>query len=169
MANATSVVLVANDGTRFTVPRDVVEHGSLLLRDLLDGEAPTADAAAAPTEVPVAAAKGPTLALAVQYMQLRFGNPPREIERPLVRDFVDVVDETDKAFVKPLTEAQVMELIVTANFLNMSDLRDLCAARLAQAVKEKSVEEIRAMFGVEGDFTPEELEALRKEHGLERV
>jgi S-phase kinase-associated protein 1 len=35
---------------------------------------------------------------------------------------------------------------------------------LADTIKDKSVEEMRAMFGIENDFTPEEEEEIKKQN-----
>jgi len=154
-------VLVAKDDVRLEVPLAHTSQ-SLLLRELLD-DAPEGDA----PEVPIPIVDGATLKYVVEYFALRHKNPPREIERPLNQSLFNVIDEADKKFVEPLDEATVQRVLVAANFLNYPELKALMCARCAEWMKEKSVEEIRAMFGIVNDFTPEEVAALRKEHGLD--
>jgi S-phase kinase-associated protein 1 len=51
-----------------------------------------------------------------------------------------------------------------ANFLNVQRLMDAGCRALADTIKDKSVEEMRAMFGIENDFTPEEEEEIKKQN-----
>ena len=162
------LTLLSKDEKPVKVDRDAAVSASLVLHDLLDDQ-PVPQEGEEGDPIPIPVCDGAALQLVVDYMTLRKGNPPREIEKPLKDNLFDVLDEKDKGFLKPLNEDQVIALAVTAGFLNYPALRDLASARLAEWIKEKSVEEIRALFGVENDFTPEELAALRKEHGLDRL
>jgi len=51
-----------------------------------------------------------------------------------------------------------------ANFLNVQRLMDAGCRALADIIKDKTVEEMRAIFGIEGDFTPEEEEKIKKQN-----
>jgi S-phase kinase-associated protein 1 len=155
------VQLVAKDEVRLDMPLAHTSQ-SLLLRELLD-DAPEGET----PEVPIPIVDGATLKYVVEYAALRHKNPPREIERPLNSSLFSVIDELDKKFVTPMDEATVQRVLVAANFLNYPTLKALMCARCAEWMKEKNVDEIRAMFGIVNDFTPEEIAALRKEHGLD--
>lgn len=160
------VRLVASDGKIVEVDRSAAEQCSLLLRDMLDDE--PADAGGEPIEIPVGAARGDALAAVAEFMKLHHNQPMKEIERPLTRPLFDVLDEVDKKYIANWEPNFVIDVATAANFLNCPSLRDLASARLAQWITEKPIEEIRAMFGVENDFTPEEEALLRKEHGLDQ-
>ena len=41
---------------------------------------------------------------------------------------------------------------------------DLCCAKVATMIKGKTPEEMRALFGIVNDFTPEEEEKIREEN-----
>lgn len=53
---------------------------------------------------------------------------------------------------------------MAANYLNIKSLLDLTCAKVASMIKGKSPEQIREMFGIENDFTPEEEEKIREEN-----
>ena len=158
-----AVILVSSDEQRIRCSRNAATKMSLLLRDLLDD----VPADANDVEMPVQVIRGEVLQVIVNYFETRCKIPPRELERPLPQSLYEVIDQIDADFIRPLNDAMVMEIVVGAGFLNCPSLRDLCCARLAEWVKERNVEEIRRMFGLENDFTPEEEAKLRKEHGLE--
>lgn len=68
------------------------------------------------------------------------------------RDFIDI------------DQAVLYELIMAANYLNVSELLDLCCKEVARLIKGKSPEEIRAYFHIKNDFTPQEEEEVRREN-----
>eukprot|EP01024_Parvocaulis_polyphysoides_P054046 TRINITY_DN5436_c0_g1_i3.p2 TRINITY_DN5436_c0_g1~~TRINITY_DN5436_c0_g1_i3.p2 ORF type:complete len:161 (+),score=25.75 TRINITY_DN5436_c0_g1_i3:97-579(+) len=69
----------------------------------------------------------------------------------------------DKEFVR-VDQSTLFELILAANYLNISKLLDLTCETVATMIKGKTPEEIRETFGIKNDFTPEEEEEVRKEN-----
>ena len=51
-----------------------------------------------------------------------------------------------------------------ANFLSIKDLLDLTCQTVADLIKGRTPEEIRKMFNIKNDFTPEEEENIRREN-----
>lgn len=157
------IQLIGSDEQQVLVDRAAAEAASLVLRDLLNDQ-PVEDGE--PIDIPVPVVPGNVLAAVAEYMRIHVKSPAKELERPLRSNLFDVLDEVDKNLIAEWDEAFTMEVVVASNFLNIPPLKDLASARLAQWIKEKSVEEIRIMFGLENDFTPEEEAILKKEHGL---
>lgn len=56
------------------------------------------------------------------------------------------------------------DLIMAANFMGVEGLLSLAAQRTAELIKGKSPEQIREMFGIKNDHTPEEEEEIRKQY-----
>uniref|UniRef100_A0A0D9UXP2 SKP1-like protein n=1 Tax=Leersia perrieri TaxID=77586 RepID=A0A0D9UXP2_9ORYZ len=56
------------------------------------------------------------------------------------------------------------DLILGANYMHIKSLLELACQRVADLIKGKSPEEIRKVFGIKNDFTPEEEEEIRKEN-----
>ncbi|XP_037437873.1 SKP1-like protein 11 isoform X2 [Triticum dicoccoides] len=61
-------------------------------------------------------------------------------------------------------QAMLFDIILAANFLSIKGLLDLACQKVADDIKDKSVEEVREIFKIENDFTKEEEEAVRKEN-----
>jgi len=55
-------------------------------------------------------------------------------------------------------------LLMAANFLNVKGLLDRVLQRVADMIKGKQPEEIRRIFNIKNDFTPEEEEEIRLEN-----
>jgi S-phase kinase-associated protein 1 len=55
-------------------------------------------------------------------------------------------------------------LILAANYLDIKSLLELGCKHLANEIKsKKTVQELRDRFGIENDYTPEEIEQVKKE------
>ena len=84
----------------------------------------------------------------------------------------DVICEWDRAFltadlIKGGDEAQhgrLIDAITIANLLHAGGLLELCCSAVASMIKDKSPRQIRALFNIENDFTPEEEERIREEN-----
>ncbi|KAJ4757850.1 hypothetical protein LUZ62_022894 [Rhynchospora pubera] len=58
----------------------------------------------------------------------------------------------------------LLDLCRAAIFLQIKELVDMIAKKIANFLKGKSVEEIRQTFQIINDFSPEEEEEIRREH-----
>ena len=61
-------------------------------------------------------------------------------------------------------QGTLFHLILAANYLNIKSLLDLTCKTVADMIKGKTPEEIRAHFNIQNDFTPEEEEEVRREN-----
>ncbi|KAJ3042764.1 hypothetical protein HDV00_006583 [Rhizophlyctis rosea] len=75
----------------------------------------------------------------------------------------DDIDEWDAQFIKVDNE-ELFEIILAANYLDIKPLLDLGCKTVANMIKGKTPDEIRTMFNIENDFTPEEEEQIRREN-----
>merc|ERR1712020_538361 len=71
--------------------------------------------------------------------------------------------EWDLEYLK-IDDGALFELILAANYLDISQLLDLCCKQVTNMIKGKSAEEIRARFNIQNDFTKAEEEQIRKEN-----
>ncbi|CAI9113651.1 OLC1v1014290C1 [Oldenlandia corymbosa var. corymbosa] len=69
----------------------------------------------------------------------------------------------DADFVK-VDQATLFDLILAANYLNIKGLLDLTCQTVADMIKDKTPEDVRKLFNIKNDFTPEEEDAIRKEN-----
>ena len=75
----------------------------------------------------------------------------------------DICGPYDAQFVERDNES-VFQLILTANFLDFSELINLTCAATAAKIKGKTPDEIRATFGIVDDYTSEEAAQIEEEN-----
>eukprot|EP00695_Tsukubamonas_globosa_P001321 TRINITY_DN231_c0_g2_i1.p1 TRINITY_DN231_c0_g2~~TRINITY_DN231_c0_g2_i1.p1 ORF type:complete len:162 (+),score=88.58 TRINITY_DN231_c0_g2_i1:67-552(+) len=151
------VDLKSSDEQVFTVKKEVAKMSEVfadLIADAPSDEKP---------QIPVPNVSGPVLKKVLEYCEHHWNNRAEEIEKPLKGKIEDVISDFDKKYLE-IDQSLLIELILAANFLNIKDLLDLTCAKVASMIKGKTPEEIRQMFGIENDFTPEEEEKIREEN-----
>ena len=72
--------------------------------------------------------------------------------------------EWEKQYMDISTD-EMYEILVAANYLNTSALVDLGCETVAKMLMDRTPEEIRAIFKIKNDFTPEEEEENRRANG----
>ncbi|CAJ0934614.1 unnamed protein product, partial [Mesorhabditis belari] len=72
-------------------------------------------------------------------------------------------------FMAEMTSETLYNLFLAANFLDIKCLLDKCAQSVADMIKGKSVDEIREIWMLENDFTPEEEEKIKNENPWEAI
>jgi S-phase kinase-associated protein 1 len=166
----THVVLQSNESkpVEYVVAREAAKMSGLI-KDMLDDED---TASKEKTVIPIPNVNGNTLKYVIHYMEHHYNNKAETIEKPLKGKIDDVISEWDKKFlftdlVKNGNEKEhelLIESIMAANFLNIKDMLDLTCACVASMIKGKTPEQIRALFNIENDFTPDEEEKIREEN-----
>ncbi|CAJ0567020.1 unnamed protein product, partial [Mesorhabditis spiculigera] len=67
----------------------------------------------------------------------------------------------ENAYMDALTSEQLFDVITAANYLDIKCLLDKSAETIAAMIKGKNPEEIREIWQLTNDFTPEEEEAMK--------
>jgi len=80
---------------------------------------------------------------------------------PKQKEFEDF-SELDQNFIDMDIE-KISSLVMAANFMIVNGLIKLCCHKIANLMKGKTTEEMRILFNVTNDFTPEEEQKLREE------
>lgn len=90
---------------------------------------------------------------------------PPDIPKPMEgdADLSKYVSEWNDRFIA-MDNDSLFELIQAAHFMDIQGLMDLGAAKVASLIKNKTPEEIREIFHIENDFTPEEEARIREEN-----
>lgn len=96
------------------------------------------------------------------------------LERPLTKPLRELLTaEFDKDFLNSLAPDdsgsdpkkidELLQVAHAANVLKIADLGHLCAAEVASIVRGKSTEQLRTIFGLVDNFTPEERKVIQEE------
>jgi S-phase kinase-associated protein 1 len=154
--------LPESDGNAFVICRDHLKL-SKFLDDLIED--------VKYKNVPVSLKiDGKILTLILMYMSYHNNIKSRKIDKPIKDTLKNILDEWDYNFIfshliKNGVECKLLsEMLHYANYLEIDTLEELCAASFASLIKNKSPEEIRKIFNIANDFTPEEEEKIKKEN-----
>ncbi|CAK4097631.1 unnamed protein product [Aphanomyces euteiches] len=139
MTSKGRVNLVSTEGESFKVTYDVAVMSNLIKEQIED----ISDVA---QEIPLPNVKTNVLVKIVEFINYHHANPMKEIPKPI---------KWDLDFINTSYE-MIFELILAANYLNIKSLLELACARMSGVMFGKTPEEIREMFGIKEQFTPEE-------------
>lgn len=117
--------------------------------------------------IPVAAVGPATVDILIEWLTHYKNVPPAEDEcddEAFIRPSPDEMSPWDENFMMKLNTSEIFSLTNAANYLEITELLTVCCKAIAKLMREKSVEELREMFGIENDFTPEEEEQIRLEN-----
>ena len=142
----TAVVLLSKENTEHPTT-----YGVIRLSNTITGFLADADVGNCSFVVPVPGVSGLTLARIIEYLQYHY-----ETAEQYARDW-------DLNFVN-IPQADLFDLIMGANYLDIPPLFDLTCTTVANMIKGKTPEEIRSHFNIPNDFTPEEEAEVRLEN-----
>ncbi|KAM7258789.1 hypothetical protein ACFE04_014530 [Oxalis oulophora] len=152
MSSTNKIVLKSSDGETFEVDESVALESQtikLLIEDDCAG-----------TEIPIPNVSSKILSKVIEYCK-------KHTETSKGKDSTTYVDDElkswDAVFVK-VDQSTLLELILAANYLEVKSLLDLTCQAVADMIKDKTPEEIRKLFNITNDFTPEEEEEIRREN-----
>ncbi|XP_019170962.1 PREDICTED: SKP1-like protein 1B [Ipomoea nil] len=143
-----TVRLRANDGEEFEVAESVAALSQTLKFVVEDAGGLGEDSV-----IPLPKVDGNTLAKILEYCKVHAAAGKSNAEKK----------EFDKKFVE-VDQAELYDLLMAANYLDISELLEIVFQRVADMIKGKTAEEIRKIFNIKNDFTPEEEEEIMKEN-----
>ena len=155
----------ANEGEArtFTVKREMIEL-SVTMKNLLV-EMPDNDDESEPTLIPLPNITGSMLEKILAYATHYHENPDPEVEAQTEAERrAAEISGWDQAFILELTLEQLFQLTLAANYLDMKPLLDLGCKQVANLIRGKKPEEIKLLFGVTREFSPEEEEQVKREN-----
>mmetsp|Transcript_35278 Transcript_35278/g.43187 ORF Transcript_35278/g.43187 Transcript_35278/m.43187 type:complete len:167 (+) Transcript_35278:108-608(+) len=153
-----TVNLVSKEGDTYEVPIPVAKM-SKLVETTIDEETDE-DV----QEIPLPNVKAAVLAKVIEYCTHYKSEPMTPIQTPLKSARIEeVVQKWYADFVK-VEQVLLFELVTAANFMDIKPLLDLTCFAVAVMIKGKSADEIRKIFNISNDFTPEEEAQVREEN-----
>ena len=150
------IILVSSDGEKIEISSKV-DQRSVLVKGILEDYPEDA-------EVPLNNVKRNILKKIKEYLDHYENEEPKEIERPLPsNNFKECVNEWDYNFID-MDLQLIFEIILGANYMDIKPLLELSSAKVASIIKGKNTEEIRKIFDINNDFTPEEEQQILEEN-----
>ena len=153
----TKVVLTC-EGEKINVDIEVAEK-STILKNMIEDTGKEG-------EIPIPNIRVGILRKVLEYCDHYRSSQAKDIPKPLPHKNLQEagVDIWDCEFIEMENMDDLIDLVVASNFLDIEGLLNLGCAKVASLIKGKSVEEIRDLFGIENDFTPEEEALIREEN-----
>ena len=148
MANIT---LTTKEGEQFTVSEEVANRFGTIKNLLIDVGRNTS------TPIPLPEVAGNVFNKILEFANYHVENPVK------VENDKFIFSDWDVSFFK--MEVTILLPVVTAsNYLDDKELLDMSVQAVADLIKDKTPEDIRKLFAIENDFTPEEEAVIRKEN-----
>ncbi|KAL1208513.1 SKP1-like protein 12 [Cardamine amara subsp. amara] len=145
------ITLSCNDGKSFEIDEAVALQSQTIAHLVKDNNNSS-------IFVPVTNVRSNILELVIEYCKKHVDGDSSSTDEDLKK--------WDTEFVKFDDESTVLHLINAAKNLDIESLNSLGCKRAAEIIANKSVEEVRAFFNIENDYTPEEEEEVRIENPL---
>mmetsp|Transcript_41201 Transcript_41201/g.98674 ORF Transcript_41201/g.98674 Transcript_41201/m.98674 type:complete len:171 (+) Transcript_41201:269-781(+) len=156
-----TVKLVSKEGVVFDVPTEVAKM-STLVATTIDDDAEDDDDEI--REIPLPNVKEAVLKKVIEYCQHYKEEPMTAIETPLKSSkLADLVQPWYCKFTE-VDQQLLFELVTAANFMDVKPLLDLTCLAVSILIKGKQASELRAMFNISNEFTPEEEAQVREEN-----
>ncbi|CAJ0578933.1 unnamed protein product, partial [Mesorhabditis spiculigera] len=104
------------------------------------------------------------LALVVKWCEHHKTMPAWEEEKWWLNERDAEMRRWEREFITAMSPDQLFNVFSAANYMDIKCLFDKCAEAVADMARGKSVEEIREVWILENDFTPEEQEKMNNEN-----
>lgn len=154
------MILESIDGKKFTISKSDFDI-CIYFSDFFENEDVSDDTV---LKISYEKATGTMIAKVVDFCQYFSNNNDRPVfDKPLKKKFQDYVSDWYVNFFN-MTDSETVQLANVVNYLNIPPLLEICVARLADMIRFKTTDQIRELFEIESDFTPEEEEKINKEN-----
>jgi S-phase kinase-associated protein 1 len=156
----TTVKVITEEGTEVELSEPIARMSKLISSVIDDREEGEEDEA-----VPIPSVSSATLDKVIEFCTQYLQDPLPEIEKPLkTNKLSDVVPEFYGNYIESLEIEPLYQLILAANYLDIKELLELSCAQVAAHMRGKTIQEIRDLFNIENDFTPEEEAQIKEEN-----
>jgi len=153
----TEIKLQSSDKEVISVDTKIIQC-SVMLKTMLEDLGDDGDEL-----VPLPNVNSAILRKVLQWATYHKDDPPPHADDEIVEKRTDDISSWDADFLK-VDQGTLFELILAANYLDIKGLLELTCKTVANMIKHKTPEEIRKMFNIKNDFSPNEEEQVRKEN-----
>jgi S-phase kinase-associated protein 1 len=159
-----NIILMPKEGAIRVVKPEVAKI-ALTLKDMIENSGQ--QKSDEPKPIPLTSISGDILDKIIKWLQYHYEDPIEEKDSDDEDNYDvkrnDCISKWDKKFFDVDRET-LFELILAANFLNIKRLLHIGCKTAADQIKGKSAEEVRKLWNIKCDLTPEEEEKLKKEN-----
>lgn len=156
---APKVIIISADNEKFPVDVKVAEK-SVLIKNMISDLNP--DGLQEDFEIPTPNVRANVMSKVLEWCEHHKNTPFPDDDDEDARKLAPV-DEWDKNFLK-VDQEMLYEIILAANYMNIRPLLDSGCKIVAEMIRGKSPEELRRIFNIVNDFSPEEEAAIRREN-----
>ncbi|CAN8266666.1 unnamed protein product [Cochlearia groenlandica] len=143
------ILLKSSDGETFQV-EEAVARELQIVANMIDDEC-------ADKPIPLQNVHSSILAKIIEYCK-------KHVEEADSSEEEEAKKKWDAEFINSNDMTTLFEIVTASNSLNIKSLLDLSFQKMADDIKDKSVEEVRLIFNIANDFTPEEEAVYRKDN-----
>lgn len=144
-----TVNLKSSENEIFKVREEIAKQ-SVVVRNFLEEDEPNGDEIV----IPLPNISGRMLGMVIEWIVTH-------VEKKLTEE---ALKDWESKFVDDLDLDLLFELIMAANYLEVTDLFHRTCQSVADKIAGKSPEEIRRIFNITNDFTPEEEAEIRRQN-----
>lgn len=155
-ANNKTVTLVSEDGESFCIDAALVAPAAVLQGTVEDNGG---------DDIPVEG-DSVIVAMLIDFLNMYAKEACKPIEKPLQSTKLEELVQAQYARLVDIELEHLFKLILLANFVECRPLLELSCGKVACMVKGKSIEEVRNLFHIKNDFTPEEEKQVQEEYRL---
>jgi S-phase kinase-associated protein 1 len=156
MSDDDVVILQSMDGQEFRMEVKVAKM-SETIKNLIED-------AGVEQMVPLPNVTGKIFAKVAEYCKYHTEHPTSVVTEEKEKRTGDDIIGWDLDFTANVDQQTLFELILAANYLDIKDLLDLLCKTIAKQLVGKTPQQIKDLFGIKVDFTPEEEEEVRREN-----
>ncbi|CED82499.1 s-phase kinase-associated protein 1a-like protein [Phaffia rhodozyma] len=153
------ITLETADKEEFLVDKEVAER-SIMLKNMLE------DVGESDMAIPLPNVTANVLKKVLEYCEHHRNDPlPTATDENTDENRRRVADiqDWDAKFIS-VDQEMLFEIILAANYLDIKPLLDVGCKTVANMIKGKTPDEIRKLFNIQNDFTPEEEEQIKREN-----
>ncbi|KAJ0974551.1 hypothetical protein J5N97_016516 [Dioscorea zingiberensis] len=142
------VTLVSSDGVEFVVEKRVAEQSLFIKNALNEGGVEEK------VMIPIPKVTSDTLSSVLEYCE----------KHASATEFQEnEIEEWDKEYIEKADLDLLYYLLQASYSMSIMGLMELGAKKVASLIRGKSPQEIRELFNIKNDFTPEQEEEIRRE------
>jgi S-phase kinase-associated protein 1 len=162
------IVLLSNEGVEFSIESKKILHKieliTVMMEDISDIDDIDDINNTTQNIIPLPNINSKVLQKVLQFYEHEYTDPMQNIMKPIKNADMKINVQEWYAQYIDINVNDIIELIKGAHYLNASKLIDLCAAKIATLIKDKTPDEIRNIFNIENELTPDEMEKINNDN-----